>query len=187
MNTTITVALICHDDKDLYDRKMSEIAAWSRQPDELLIYASVAGWDSAVHIRPNLDDKGYDKRHYAYMAATQAFVYLVNYDNIHDFHVLEKLEEAVLPDSKVVYHHAAGKYAALTGSGSIFKPFNSGCDNFMVSTALARQLGGYAPFIGNYCAGNMSNPPDGKFIAAINKEIWSSSIEYIPETLVVIL
>ncbi len=190
--TTITVALICHDDAAMYLRKIEEIKAWSRQPDELLIYASKGSaiksfrpW--VVQQVPDMDDKGYDKRHRAYMEASKDWVYCVNYDDIHDFHVLEKMEAALFDDTTVVYHKMGGKYAATGIDGTIFVPFKSGAENFMVRRSLALQVGGYKSFIGNYCAGNTSQPPDLKFINAICAIVPADSIEYVPETLVVVI
>ncbi len=189
--TTITVALICHDDWDMYVRKLAEIKAWSRQPDELLIYASEP-WPASkpwlpVRQRPDKDDKGYDKRHHAYMEAAKDWVYCVNYDDIHDFHVLELLEAATRPDSTVVYHKMEGKYAANDIDGTSFVPYKSGAENFMVRTSIARQVGGYAPYIGDYKSDNTGSPPDLKFIHSLKNLVELDTIEYVPETLVVVL
>lgn len=187
--TTITVALICHDNVSMYHRKLEEIKAWTRQPDELLIYASegsnLKSFDpQIVRYVPDTDDKGYAKRHRAYMEASRDWVYCVNYDDIHDFHVLEKLEAALHFDTTVVHHLATGKYGS---GGAHFVPFNSGAENFMVRRSVAQQVGGYAPFIGEYNAGNTGDPPDQKFIKAVCSIVPRDSIELVPETLIVML
>ena len=187
--TTITVVLVCHNDVEMFKRKVEEILCWTRQPDELRIYSSFPfpkhrGIGTIVD--PDCDDKGYRKTRRGMLTATKDWVVRVNYDDLHSWDFLKELEAATRPDSTVVHCEMAGKYAIGGIDGKKFVPYSSGAENFMVRTSIAKQLDPFADTKG-YGAGNTSHPPDADFINAIRAEVHLDTIEYVPKVLVVVL
>jgi len=157
---TVAVALICYNDRLQARRKYYEIKCWTRQPDELIILHSLDDFQTFVgHVRtdsrikapttfvqrPDMDDKGYDKRAHALRIAKSDFIVFVNYDDIHDLHFLERMMAEVTEATKIVHCRIGGKYGHAYGDKLV--PYNSGAENHLIRVSYALGRGGYEPCI----------------------------------------
>ena len=101
----------------------------------------------------------------------------MNYDDSHDFHILEKLEPR--SEDVVVHCCTTGKYGKKLGSE--FRRYSSGAENFLVRVDYARGKGGYWSAIAQT---DRNDPQADKWLidalaAGTNK------VRFVDETLVV--
>lgn len=195
---TVTVALICHDDRMQLRRKIYEISCWTRQPNELIVLGSVDGLETIInHVRedsrpkmpvtyvqcPDKRDKGYDKRAHALRIAKSDFIWFVNYDDVHDFHGLEKLTAEIQEDTKIVYCRIGGKYGHRYGDKLV--PYNSGAENHIIRISYALERGGYEPCIAAHKKDD--RPADLYWLDAMRTGCQPSEIRFVDEMLIVLL
>ena len=195
---TVTAAMICHNDRMQARRKYYEMSCWTRRPDELIVLSSVEDFHTfvshtrtdaripvpTVHVRrPDMDDKGYDKRAHALRIAKSDFIVFVNYDDIHDLHFLERMMAEVTEAVKIVHCRVGGKYGYRFGDQ--FVPFNSGAENHIIRVSYALERGGYEPCIERHRQHAVA--ADAVWLNTMKDGCQPDEIKFVDEVLIIML